>query len=433
MPSRALPLVTSSALSPAHPGLGAQIVGRRATHDTIGWLVCFFSLTALLLQGWSATLSQQWVTTVLVLLLLAPWGLIVVRQPAVALRAVLLNWGILLLPLLAVSSTLWSNYPSASLKGGTEYLVTTILGVWFGYCIKPRQLMSALLSALVILSILSVFFGTGAYSSFTGGYTFVGIFGSKNNFAVSMAFLLLTAVTVAFDRDQPRTFRLMGLLGAILAIPLLYYARSVGALVVCTITLMGSWLLRIIIKIPPKPRAALLALLSLLVTLLIVLATLDLNFADLLGSVGKDVTLSGRTLLWDEAFSSIAENPLGGTGYDGFWQVGNWGAEELWYYSHIPEKYGYHFHNTYLQVSVDLGLAGLAVFVGMLLIIIGRTVAILLARPLSSGQLFAITVFMFLLLRTPLEVDLFFQFQIASILLCVIWIYLRPQAKLAAE
>ena len=59
--------------------------------------------------------------------------------------------------------------------------------------------------------------------------------------------------------------------------------------------------------------------------------------------------------------------------------------------------------------------------------------AILLARPLSSGQLFAITVFMFLLLRTPLEVDLFFQFQIASILLCVIWIYLRPQAKLAAE
>ena len=50
-------------------------------------------------------------------------------------------------------------------------------------------------------------------------------------------------------------------------------------------------------------------------------------------------------------------------------------------------------------------------------------------------HVFAMTIFIFLLLRTPIEIDLIFQFQIASILLCVIWIYLRqpPSAVVAAH
>jgi hypothetical protein len=40
-------------------------------------------------------------------------------------------------------------------------------------------------------------------------------------------------------------------------------------------------------------------------------------------------------------------------------------------------------------------------------------------------QIFAISTFLFLLIRFPVEVDLFFQFQLGTILMCVIWVWLE--------
>jgi exopolysaccharide production protein ExoQ len=397
----------------------------------MGWLICYVSLSMLFLLGWSATLTAQWVTTVVVLAFLAPWGWIVLRQPSSVFRGTLQNWGLLTLPLMAMASFIWSDYPSASLRGGAQYMATVIVGILIGYCIKPRLFTSALLCSLVSLSLLSLVAGTGAYSSFTGGYTFVGVFGSKNYFAVCMSFLLLTANSVVFDRRQPFIFRMVGVIGAMLAVPLLFYARSVGALVVSIMTLATSLLLRMAMRLPPKPRAALLMLIFLSAIATFVLATFDLDLAGLLGSLGKDVTLSGRVLLWQEAVTSISDHPLLGVGYDAFWQVGNWGAEELWHYSYVPNKTGYNFHNTYFQVGVDLGLIGLSIFVGMLFLIAGRIVVLSVTSVLSIDQMFAASLFVFLLLRTPLEVDLFFQFQIASILIGVVWVYLQPKASKA--
>jgi exopolysaccharide production protein ExoQ len=85
---------------------------------------------------------------------------------------------------------------------------------------------------------------------------------------------------------------------------------------------------------------------------------------------------------------------------------------------------GFHFHNIYLQVAVDLGFMGLSILVATLLVIMMRILIVLVSGRPRREQLFAISVFTFMLLRSPIEVDSFFQFDFGSIMLCLTWIYL---------
>ena len=79
---------------------------------------------------------------------------------------------------------------------------------------------------------------------------------------------------------------------------------------------------------------------------------------------------------------------------------------------------------------MDLGFVGLGAFVMQLVFTVLRIIARLFASAPAAEQMFAIALFIFLLLRMPLEVDLFFPFQLSSILICVIWIYLESLSPL---
>lgn len=401
---------------------------RHLVQDPLGWFCCFISFTMLLLISWSASRPGAWTTTLVVLLFLLPWGWIILRQPQAALGAVRSNWFLLALPVLAVTSTLWSDHSEISLRSGVQYFVTIVIGILAGSCLRPRTVVSALLSALFLLAIVSILDGSAEYNAYTGEYTLIGVFGSKNYFAVCMSFLLLTAISAAFDSSQAMIFRVIGIISIAVAAPLLVYARSVGALVISVATLLICLVLRLLIRLPVKLRIACLALLFLSTSLVLIVSTLDVSYADFLNYFGKDVTLTGRTLLWQYATAAIGDRPFLGGGYEAFWQPGNNSAEQLWYYSYVTNKYGYHFHNTYLQITVDLGFLGLTLFVLTLAGLAAKVIARLsFSRP-SAEQLFAISLFIFLTLRTPIEVDLFFQFQLASILFCMIWVYLSRTA-----
>lgn len=432
MAMRALPLSHQLELA-AGGGARHQIARGLSKQDPGGWLVCFTSFTMLVLVSWSASRPGQSLTTIVILLFLAPWGWIILRQPGDALRSLIVNWVVLALPLLAMVSALWSDYPAVSLKGGAQYMVTTSIGLWAGTCVKPRMLMSALLSALIVVAVLSVLFGTVQYNGLTGEYTFVGVFGSKNYFAVCVAFLLLTAGAVALDKSQAFTFRVLGIFGAGLAVPLLFYARSVGALVTAIVTLMIALMLRLALRLAPRPRVVLLVFTFLSILASIVVATFELDYATALDYFGKNTTLTGRTLIWQYAVNAIAAKPILGGGYEAFWQGGNWGAEEVWFYMGVTSKYGFHFHNTLFEVAVDLGLVGLCLFALVLMLMIIRIIVGLFGNALTAEQLFAITLFVFLLLRMPLEVDLFSQFQLPSVMICVAWVYLKSVPTIRSD
>jgi exopolysaccharide production protein ExoQ len=387
----------------------------RVSHaDLLDWLICFTSLSMLLLSY--STLFPGGAQIVL-MLFMAPWVIVLLRQPYHAFLSIVRNWLLVLLPLFALFSIFWSDYPSATLRLGLEYLATTLIGIWAACCIKPRIAISALMSALSLGVFLSVFIA--ANQNF-------GVFGSKNYFALCISLLMLTAITVALDTSQPRVFRLMGFLAFALCPPELVFAQSVGALVDTCATLAMFFALRAACRLHPRIRSLALLIIFLFGTSVLLLGVSFINSSDVLGFVGKDATLTGRTLIWQHAFDSIANHPIAGLGYAAFWQVGSWSAEQIWLFMQIPGKTGFHFHDMYLQIAVDLGVIGLSVFIATLIVLMLRTVAVICSPSPNAEQWFAINMLVFFLLRSPLEVDLFFAFNIPSVLICFVWVYLPP-------
>jgi len=403
---------------------------KRATADMTGWVLTFLSFTMLLLNQWSIAVGLPGLPMVMIILFLLPWLWIILRQPSFALHNILSNFPLLALPLLALTSATWSNYPAWSARAGTQFVATTIVGIVAATCIKPRLLLSALLCALALVAVLSVISGRTAPIGLTGEYALVGLFGSKNYFGLCVSILFLVAIAVGFDRNQPKSFRMLGLVAVFLAPVLLKYAKSTGAIFVCLVVAAIIFGLHVDYRLMPQFRAALICVAALFLTLFMVVSTLNIDeIQNILSYFGKDVTLTGRTFLWDHAFISIDENPLLGVGYQAYWQPGNPGAEELWLFAGISNKYGFHFHNTYLQVAVDLGVTGLIILVATLAAMVMRVLATAVGPRPRPEQLFAVAGFMFLLLRTPIEVDLFFQFSVPTLMLCITWVYLRRPAR----
>ena len=395
-----------------------------ARGDLTAWVLCFLSLTVLFLNAWTISLGLGMIG---ILLFLAPWGWLALRQPNAAIHHILSAWPLLALPMLALVSTIWSDFPASSAKTAIELLLTTIVGILAGTCIRGRAFLSALLCSLSLIAVLSVV-SQPDFGARLGAM--VGVFASKNYFGLCIALLFLTALIVAADRSQPRAFRRLARVAAVAAPLLLLYARSTGAIVDALATALLTSALYIAIWFPPRLRIALVGLAGLLLIMFVVVGSFNLDeFDAVLDYFGKDTTLTGRTFLWERALASIRENPALGVGYTAYWNVGNSGAEQVWQYTGQTRGTGFHFHNTYLSVMVDLGATGLLILVATFLAISVRILITIFAFRLGWEQMFAIVTFTFLLLRTPIEVDSFYAFQIPTILLSVIWIYLQQSSS----
>jgi exopolysaccharide production protein ExoQ len=381
------------------------------------WIAAFFSFAMLLLVDWTLSVLSGGVSTAVVSLYVAPWIAIAAARPRALIAGLKEGWPLFLLPIFALMSTAWSGYPSATFKSASEYLLTTLTAVAAASCVRPKTLLSALLTSLALVVAVSAAFNVERATN-------VGLFGSKNNFGLAVATLLPVGWAVAADRRQPGAFRLLGAAAVIGAPPLLLQSDSTGALICSLATAAAVCGALALSRLTPMARIGTLALLTCAVAIPAVTWLAGGDLDQVLNAVGKDSTLTGRTTLWSAAEASIAAHPTLGVGYQAYWQLGSWGAEQLWKLSYVANKTGYHFHDTYLQVSVDLGLVGLAIFLVTLLAMLARIARALVFSRMAPEAMFAIYVVVLMLLRSPIEVDLFWQFQIPTIVFCMAWIYL---------
>jgi exopolysaccharide production protein ExoQ len=93
--------------------------------------------------------------------------------------------------------------------------------------------------------------------------------------------------------------------------------------------------------------------------LLMLLFTVSPGFRGVIaGALGRDATLTDRTLIWDMALKS-GSNPIIGEGYESYWLSGK-GANV------VEEFHVDYAHNGYLDQYLDTGWIGVLLFVGML-------------------------------------------------------------------
>lgn len=117
--------------------------------------------------------------------------------------------------------------------------------------------------------------------------------------------------------------------------------------------------------------------------------------------VGRDPTLTGRTILWEWGLTAIAERPVLGWGFTGYFHSPYGDIPSLY----VPQFFGYeiaHFHNSYIQTAVDLGVVGLLVLVAVLLYTTVRSYAHARSEDLDVG-LGALMVMVIFLIASPTE------------------------------
>jgi exopolysaccharide production protein ExoQ len=385
---------------------------------TLDYFICFVSFLSLLLNNLYGMLA--------IIGFLLPWAWVVMRQWHLAVKDLLANAGLLLFAVFAAVSTLWSDDPSWTLKASAELFATMAIGILAGCRVKPRVLIAALLSTYVVIAVLCIAHDGQTLLWATGDTPLLGIFGSKNAFSAMMSVQLLVALGVISDRGQTALFRSIAILTLIFAPVLLYFGHSLGAVlaVIMTVSIFLSAQSLKYIHSGLRILAYFFLVIFLVLAFLLPFLT-EMEPGKLLNLLGKDSTLTGRTYLWSHAMQYIAERPLLGTGFSAFWRVQNPNAQELWYMSAVPPGSGFNFHNEYLEMFVGLGAGGFLYFVSCLFIA-GKNAFRSIFEPGPPERKFAFIMYIFFLIRSPVEVGIFGQFNIGMILFCVIWIYLKP-------
>ena len=275
---------------------------------------------------------------------------------------------------LALVSTAWSADPALTLKRGVALLGTCVVGWYFASRYDIDELLDVVATGFLAAAVLSVLFAVAIPAlgiqppdasldesvidtdPYAGAWR--GIYTTKNLLAQVMG---IGAVTMALAASRPGWRRALYGGGALAAVAVIVMTRSASGLGLCAALFVVAGLLRGL-----RTHRYLLAagasvgLLGTVVGGWAVYANRGLLF----DSLGRDPTLTGRTVLWDAVLDQFATRPWFGWGHEAFWR--EWqGVGSNRVYEITAWTPGYS-HNGFLDQLVNLGVVGLAVLVAAL-------------------------------------------------------------------
>ncbi|MBE9192592.1 O-antigen ligase family protein [Gloeocapsopsis crepidinum LEGE 06123] len=263
---------------------------------------------------------------------------------------------------IALFSYYWSVVPSVTLRRSFALLGTSIFGVYFSVRYQPREQLRLLGWAFGLMVVLSFVFAIAipryGIDVFPHAGAWRGVFAQKNNLGRAMTLSTLVFLLLALDKTK---YRWMAWSGFILSFALLILSTSKTSLLVCVTTLA---LLPLYAALRWRSTVFLpIFIISILVAS--AASILVVSEADtLLSLIGKDATLTGRTPLWEAVWVMILQRPWLGYGYNAFWLGWQSYSSFVWEFVRWTPPHG---HNGILDLWLDLGFLGVAVFTMSLL------------------------------------------------------------------
>lgn len=255
---------------------------------------------------------------------------------------------------LALCSMLWSADPTETLRRGLVFFAVTCFAAYLVMRFALDQIL-ALLSWMFALSAavsLGFVFAFPFYGIDSEG-RWIGVFTQKNALGYVAALAIPTLVLAARVHVRWR----MAAYGVAAAHTLLLIMSDsktmlvAGLLPLLLIVLFNGFRARWTL-----PGAVIVALVGSAVFSL-AFATANLGF--LTGLLDKDVSLTGRVPMWEGLLPIIGERLLFGHGFDaafgGFFSP----VHDIWIYN----QWAGDSHNAYIQILLELGVVGLALFV----------------------------------------------------------------------
>jgi exopolysaccharide production protein ExoQ len=274
----------------------------------------------------------------------------------------------------ALLSVCWSDFPFVTFKRWFRDLGNYLVMLVALSDARPLEAARTLLRRFCYLSIpLSVllvkYFPQMSiyYSPWTGAPEYVGAALSKNMLGVlclvSGIFFFWDTATRWADRKKRRTKRIILLNVAFIAMTLyLLHLSSSATSTLCLV--LGCFVIAATHSKTVRRHPALLrALIPVGICIYLVLTYgfgIEIN-SMYAGAVGRDPTLTGRTVIWSAVLSTHT-NPLLGAGYETFWLGPR--LLQVWRQTGpgINEA-----HNGYLELYLNLGTVGVLLIAGFLI------------------------------------------------------------------
>lgn len=288
------------------------------------------------------------------------------------------------LPLLAAGvllvSALWSVEPRLTFTQGTAYFFVVVGAIGLAQAVERDELMDLLswtcaLSAAT--SLLWQFFLVSEPAINGIEPDFAGIFSQKNVLGLVMAAGVLGALHSVRMRQEGR-FRYICIIA--LCTTVAFLSRSSVSIVAIAALLCFDRIGRLYLK----GGAGRAISIWLFIVCLLALLLLSANEDFILEFLGKDPTLTGRTLIWSHVMDNISEKPLLGWGYAAFWVPGNPAATQI---ADALNWTAPNAHNGLLEFWLDVGLVGTSVF----LLLWARNLVMALKCMSGRAQQFGLT------------------------------------------
>lgn len=282
-------------------------------------------------------------------------------------------WAMVALALWLPASALWSPDPALSFRRAVAVVAVCITLTWLWRALGVGALWRALVLACagLVLVQAAVMLAAPDYAFHTRADPdvaehagrFRGVYFHKNEAARfgALALLVLAMARPFFAR----WWVWAGLVA--LAVAELAATQSAKILVALPVAGAAQWVLGW-----PWPRWAKLALTlwgTATAGVGIALAGGRQVIAEALGALGRDPSLSGRDVIWRIGLDLIGQRPLTGGGFEAGWTDG---ARELMQQAKGAGGVVNHAHNGYIQITLDLGLIGLALALAPALIALWR-------------------------------------------------------------
>lgn len=270
--------------------------------------------------------------------------------------AALTMLSMVLLPIYAMCSALWSQDPGTSLRSGLSLLVTTLFALYLTERFSERQQMELLMlvgtgvgTASVMVALVWPQFGVD-HQLHEGAWQ--GLFTQKNACAESTLFLLTPALALPAIGRHGQLMRTLYVVLCLLII-LMTQSRTGWAVTLAYLGFAGS--LRVLRGCGRKEFLPLTAVLfGTTGAVVMALIAYPVLLFPLIVRAGN---ISGRAQIWGAIIASVFRRPLGGYGFDAFWSMLQGEATRVFAATGWVVTSA---HNGFLNVALELGLVGLA-------------------------------------------------------------------------
>jgi exopolysaccharide production protein ExoQ len=287
-----------------------------------------------------------------------------------------LDWhGVLPISLLAflgwcALTIVWSRYQGSTITGVIYQLTFAFLALYVGLARDIIQIvrsvgdvMRVLLTLSLALEVLSgllldvpiVFLRIQGNLAQAGPLQ--GVFGSRNMLGLVALVALVTFLVERNTRSVPRGLSLYSI---VLAILLLLGSGSPISLGVAAVVLVAAVAILALRRAKPELRRVL----QIGMLVLLVIATIAGYFARsrILAIVGARAEFNYRLEIWNQLMNLIDYNQLEGWGWVGMWRPN---VSPFYALDFVGNRQHTSALNAFIDVYFQLGLVGLAIFVGM--------------------------------------------------------------------